>query len=334
MKPTDAIEVEHLVKRYPRAQRDAVDDVSFTVRRGETFGLLGPNGAGKTTVINILTTRALPSAGRATVGAVDVAADPMGARQRIGVVPQMPNLDRSLRVAEILTYHAAYHGVPRRERNERARVLLEELGLAGRATDKLDWFSGGLQQRVMLGRALMHEPEVLFLDEPTNNLDPQSRLFLWDRIRELRERGVTIVLTTHDMEEAARLCDQIAIMDHGRILALDRPEALQRLVPGGTRLEMRVRGAGGQNGDGDRVESALRRLPGVAEVERPASTPSPDGEEAAAVYRLYASDDPGQLLARAAQTVVGERGELVDLHLARPSLEDVFIHLTGSRLRS
>jgi len=328
-----AIEVEHLVKRYARAPRNAVDEVSFTVERGETFGLLGPNGAGKTTVINVLTTRATPSAGRAVVAGVDVAADPMGARQRIGVVPQSPNLDRSLRVAEILTYHAAYHGVPRRERNERARLLLDELGLASRAKDRLDWFSGGLQQRVMLGRALMHEPDVLFLDEPTNNLDPQSRLFLWERIRGLRERGVTVVLTTHDMEEADRLCDRIAIMDHGRVLALDTPEGLKRLIPGGTMLEMRVRGADDAERR-DLVRSALQRLPGVQQVERPAAQPAPDGEPPVAVYRLYAGDDVGTLLASATRAVIAERAELVDLRLARPSLEDVFIHLTGSNLRS
>jgi ABC-2 type transport system ATP-binding protein len=327
---TAAIEVDRLVKRYPRGRSNAVDGVSFTVHRGEAFGLLGPNGAGKTTAINILTTRSLPTAGRARVGGVDVAADPMGARQRIGVVPQTSNLDRSLRVGEILTYHAAYHGVPRRERAERARILLEELGLAERARDRLDWFSGGLQQRVMLGRALMHDPEVLFLDEPTNNLDPQSRLFLWQRIRGLRERGVTVVLTTHDMEEADRLCDRIAIMDHGRVLALDTPEGLKGLIPGGTRLEMRVRAAE----RGDEIQSALARLPGAAGVERAAAAPAQDGVLPATVYRLYASEDPGQLLASAAQTVTREQAELLDLRLSRPSLEDVFIHLTGSNLRS
>src|SRR5215467_16229592 len=196
---TQAIAVEHLVKRYPRAQRNAVDDISFTVRRGETFGLLGPNGAGKTTTIGILTTMVLPSSGRATISGIDVVSDPIGAKQRIAVVPQRNNLDRTLRIDEILTYHAAYHGVPRVERTARAATLLEELGLNARRKEKLGWLSGGLEQRVMLARALMHEPEVLFLDEPTSNLDPQSRLFLWDRIQALRKRGVTIVLTTHDM---------------------------------------------------------------------------------------------------------------------------------------
>jgi ABC-2 type transport system ATP-binding protein len=332
---TPAIEVEHLVKRYPRGRANAVDDVSFAVRRGEAFGLLGPNGAGKTTAIGILTTRVMPSGGRAEVAGVDVVADPIAAKRRIGVVPQMPNLDRSLRVREILTFHAAYHGVPRREREARADVVLEELGLAARGKDKLDWFSGGLQQRVMLARALMHEPEVLFLDEPTTNLDPQSRLFLWERIRTLRERGVTVVLTTHDMEEADRLCDRIAVMDHGRILALDTPEGLRRLIPGGTMLEARVRvpeavAVGAPAAGSERIESALRDVPGVTAVERRPAR----GPDEQAVYRLYATGDPGQLLAGAAQAVVREEAELVDLRLARPTLEDVFIHLTGSNLRS
>jgi len=330
-----AIEVEHLVKRYQRGRSNAVDDVSFTVRRGETFGLLGPNGAGKTTAIGVLTTRVLPSGGRAAVGGVDVVADPIAVRRRIGVVPQSPNLDRSLRVREILSFHAAYHGVPRRERGARADVLLDELGLGARGGEKLDWFSGGLQQRVMLGRALMHEPDVLFLDEPTNNLDPQSRLFLWERIRALGERGVTVVLTTHDMEEADRLCDRIAIMDHGRILALDTPEGLRRLIPGGTMLEVRARvpeavAVGPPVAAAVRVESALGAVPGVTAVERRGAS----GPDETVVYRLYATGEVGQLLASAAQAVVREDAELLDLRFARPSLEDVFIHLTGSDLRS
>jgi ABC-2 type transport system ATP-binding protein len=342
---THAIEVEHLVKRYPKARTNAVDDISFSVRSGETFGLLGPNGAGKTTIIGILTTRALAGGGRARIAGADLRSDPVSVKQRIGVVPQRPNLDRSLRVREILTYHAAYHGVPRREREDRARTLLEELGLAERGNEKLDWFSGGLQQRVMLARALMHEPEVLFLDEPTNNLDPQSRLFLWERIRALRARGVTVVLTTHDMEEADRLCDRIAIMDRGRIVALDTPEGLKRMIPGGTMVEMRVSvpqavvatGGSAPAGSGARAEqvrSALAELPGVASVDITARPASEDGEGEVIVYRLYATEDAGRLLAGAAETVVSQRAGLLDLRLARPSLEDLFIHLTGSKLRS
>ena len=341
---TAAIEVEHLVKRFPRAQRNAVDDISFSVRRGETFGLLGPNGAGKTTTIGILTTMTLPTGGQATIAGVDVVADPIGAKQRIAVVPQRSNLDRSLRVGEILTYHAAYHGISRAERTARANTLLEEFGLGERGKQKLGWFSGGMEQRVMLARALMHEPEVLFLDEPTNNLDPQSRLFLWERIRALHERGVTIVLTTHDMEEADRLCERIAIMDQGRILALDTPDGLKRLIPGGTMLELRVRVpdaviAGHAAEDGatssqdDHFSETLARLPGVTKVERLAGARE-EGQPETFGFRVYASEDAGALLASAAQAVIHEHGELLDLRVARPSLEDVFIYLTGRKLRS
>jgi ABC-2 type transport system ATP-binding protein len=342
---TPAIQVEHLVKRFPRAQRNAVDDISFSVRRGETFGLLGPNGAGKTTTIGILTTMVQPTGGRATIAGVDVVADSIGAKQRIAVVPQRSNLDRTLRVGEILTYHAAYHGVPRSERTARANALLEEFGLGERRKQKLGWFSGGMEQRVMLARALMHEPEVLFLDEPTNNLDPQSRLFLWERIRSLHERGVTVVLTTHDMEEADRLCERIAIMDQGRILALDTPDGLKRLIPGGTMLELRVRVpdaimAGHASEDGstasqhEHFNETLAKLPGVTKVERLAGQAREEGQPETFGFRVYASEDAGTLLASAAQAVIQEHGELLDLRVARPSLEDVFIYLTGRKLRS
>ena len=338
---TQAIEVEHLVKRYPHAPRNAVDDISFSVRRGETFGLLGPNGAGKTTTIGILTTSVLPNSGRATISGIDVVRNPIGAKQRIAVVPQRNNLDRTLRIGEILIYHAAYHGVPRAERTARANTLLEEFGLSARSKEKLGWLSGGLEQRVMLGRALMHEPEALFLDEPTNNLDPQTRLFLWERIQALRKRGVTIVLTTHDMEEADRLCERIAIMDQGRILALDTPDGLKRLIPGGTMLELslRVPGAVGAlraSGDGakdtldEQFHTMLGRLPGVTKVEQLAREDQPE----MLAFRLYASGDAGVLLANAAQAVIQEQGELLDLRFTRPSLEDVFIYLTGRKLRS
>ena len=342
---TAAIEVDHLVKRYRRAQRNAVDDVSFSVRRGETFGLLGPNGAGKTTTIGILTTMALPTGGRATIAGIDVVADSIGAKQRIAVVPQRNNLDRSLRVGEILTYHAAYHGVTRTERLARANTLLAEFGLFERRKEKLGWLSGGLEQRVMLARALMHEPEVLFLDEPTNNLDPQARLFLWERIRVLQERGVTVVLTTHDMEEADRLCGRIAIMDQGHILALDTPDGLKRLIPGGTMLELRIRmpeavGAlrtaeGGTVAMQDeRFHDTLGSLPGVTKVEPVADQPHADGQPETLGFRVYGSADAGVLLASATQAVIEEHAELLDLRFARPSLEDVFIYLTGRNLRS
>lgn len=332
-----AIRVDHLTKRYPRGPVNAVDDVSLEVRRGETFGLLGPNGAGKTTLVDILTTAALPTAGRATLAGADVGADPICARKRLGVLPQRPNLDLSLRLDEILTYHATYHGVPRGLRKARATELLQELGLADRAQDRIIFLSGGLQQRVLLARALMHDPQVLFLDEPTTNLDPQSRLFLWDRIRALRQRGVTVLLTTHDMEEAERLCDRVAIMDRGRIVALDTPERLQRLIPGATKLELHVTPGDGapSAASADLVGDALRRLPGITQVDGPASESGGDGAPRPTVYRVYGDrGDAGKLLANASQAVVATGATLRDLRLARSTLEDVYIHLTGRTLRA
>src|SRR5271165_3487841 len=241
MTETPAIDVHNLVKQYPKSKTNAVDGASFSVRKGEVFGLLGPNGAGKTTTIGVLITSVIPTSGRATILGHDVTKDPIATKQLIAIVPQTSNLDRSLRAKDILTYHAAYHGVPRRERQARAKSLLTEMGLADRANDKISRYSGGMAQRMMIARALMHSPEVLFLDEPTNNLDPQSRLFLWDRIRELNQRGLTILLTTHDMDEADRLCERIAVMDCGKILVDDTPAALKKIIPGGTALEVRIR---------------------------------------------------------------------------------------------
>src|SRR2546421_1087700 len=236
-----AIEVMNLVKRYPKAKSKAVDGISFMVRRGEIFGLLGPNGAGKTTTISILTTGAMPTEGTMRIMGIDVVANPVRARQRLALVPQKSNLDKRLRARELLLFHASYHAVPRSLREARADALLAKFGLLERAKDNVNHFSGGMAQRLMLARALMHTPDVLVLDEPTNSLDPQSRLFLWDRIRWLNAHGMTILLTTHDMDEAEQLCDRIAIMDQGRILVLDTMDALQKLVPGGTSLELRIR---------------------------------------------------------------------------------------------
>lgn len=338
-----AIEVNNLVKRYPKAAANAVDDVSFTVGRGEIFGLLGPNGAGKTTTIGILTTNVVPSSGSARIMNIDVSRDPMGVKQRISIVPQRSNLDLQLSAREILTFHASYHGVPRAERNARADLLLTEFGLKGRASEKIRHYSGGMAQRIMIARALMHTPEVLFLDEPTNNLDPQTRLFLWERIRTMQERGITIVLTTHDMEEASRLCGRIAIMDHGRILACNTPDQLETRVPGGTALELQVKTparvlVGVGQGISDRLadepsfQSALAILPGVTRVEEIRLSNEAEEQADLTIFRLYSEDAPA-LIPQAIHVMAEWNIQLRDLHLTRPSLEDVFIHLTGRNLR-
>jgi ABC-2 type transport system ATP-binding protein len=183
----------------------ALDGISFEVSRGEFFGLLGPNGAGKTTTIGILTTRVLPTDGVAQIEGIDVARDPVSVKHRIGVVPQVNNLDRALTAKEILLFHAEYFGVPKQERQERARRLLERFELTERADEKITSWSGGMAQRLKIGRALMHDPAILFLDEPTTGLDPQARRAMWDLLTELNQKGLTILLTTHYMEEADQL---------------------------------------------------------------------------------------------------------------------------------
>jgi ABC-2 type transport system ATP-binding protein len=329
-----AVEVLDLVKRYPKSPVNAVDGVSFSVPRGEVFGLLGPNGAGKTTTVGMLTTRVRPTGGTARVGGVDVVGDPVGARQQVAVVPQRSNLDRSISIRDNLIFHAAYHGVPARERVERADELLDQFGLLDRSGDKPDFFSGGQSQRVMIARALMHAPRVLFLDEPTTGLDPAARLFVWDRLRELRDSDVTLVLTTHDMDEAALLADRVGIMDHGHLLALDTPDALISSLEGEGTLELTA----DQAADGAVVD-ALAALAGVERVETvqvaaesgAAEAPAPGSQPLR--VRLYLTGDAALHVAPAA-AVLGEHGlALQDVKLGTPTLEDVFIHLTGRTLR-
>ena len=328
-----AVAVVDLVKRSPKSSVNAVDGLSFEVQAGEVFGLLGPNGAGKTTTVGVLTTRARVTSGRASVGGVDVVRDPVRARRQFAVVPQRNNLDRSLSIRNNLVFHAAYHGIPGREREARADELLEQFGLLERADSKPDFFSGGQAQRVMIARALMHAPRVLFLDEPTTGLDPAARLFVWDRLRELERGGVTIVLTTHDMDEAAALATRVGIMDRGKLLALDTPAALMRSLPGRTTLELGT-DAGTESSEG--VIAALAELPGVERVEQvqaPVDNPGGNGSAAEIRVRLYVSGDAPPLVAPAA-TLLGREGRtLTDVRLGTPTLEDVFIHLTGRTLR-
>jgi ABC-2 type transport system ATP-binding protein len=317
-----AVEVEGLEKRYPKAPANAVDGVSFTVDRGEVFGLLGPNGAGKTTTIGVLTTRVRLSAGVARVVGVDVTTDAVRARSMLAVVPQRNNLDRSLSIRQNLTFHAAYHRVPAAERNRRADELLDLFGLTDRANSKVDFVSGGQAQRIMIARAMMHTPQVLFLDEPSTGLDPAARLFVWDRIRDLREQGVTIVITTHDMDEAATLAERVGIMDRGHLLALDTPAALTRSLPGKTTLEIAMAGADGS------LEPALQTLEALAGVERLERLEQSDGH-----VRLYVTGEAPMMVAPVATALQTYGITLSDVKIGEPSLEDVFIGLTGRALR-
>jgi ABC-2 type transport system ATP-binding protein len=321
-----ALSVRELVKTYPGTRKsppvEAVRGISFEVQQGEFFGLLGPNGAGKSTTLGCITTLVRPTSGRIEVDGVDVARDPMAVKRRIAVVPQGRNLDRDLTVREVLTYHGRYFGLRAAEREERADRLLRELQVAEKADAKPLTLSGGLQQRVMIARALMHDPKVLLLDEPTTGLDPQARRLLWETLRGLHREGLTVILTTHYMEEADRLCERLAIVDHGRILTIDTPAALKRTLPGGQILDVWVQGRAP-------LAPRLGALPGVLRVERvERAEDDEDGER----LRLFV--DPGDgLLDRVLQTVRGEGADLRHVSLTAPSLEDVYIHLTGKELR-
>ena len=325
-----AVEVVDLVKRYPKAPGNAVDRLSFEVTEGEVFGLLGPNGAGKTTTVGVLTTRVVPTSGLARVAGLNVRTEAVAVCARLAVVPQRVNLDRSLGVRDNLVFHAAYHGVGRAERNARADELLERMGLTGKAKAIADDLSGGQAQRVMIARALMHRPEVLFLDEPSTGLDPQARLFVHDQIAGLRAEGITVVLTTHDMDEAHKLSDRVGIVDHGTLLALDTPDALVRGLPGGATVEVvAVPGTGGA----ETLRTALSGVDGVARVEAPPGRTPSEPDDPAVAVRLSVTCDPATLLAPVVD-LLGRHGAVVrDVSLGEATLEDVFIDLTGKDLR-
>jgi ABC-2 type transport system ATP-binding protein len=292
----------------------ALQALTLEVGSGEFFGVLGPNGAGKTTAISILTTRARPTDGHARVAGRDVVREPVLVRRRIGVVPQRPNPDSSLTVRENLLVHASFFGVPRAEAERRADALLERTGLADRARALPQQTSGGQQQRLMIARALIHDPHILFLDEPTMGLDPQARMLTWELLRELHAAGRTIVLTTHYMEEADRLCDRIAILDQGRVLALGTPAELKKQAPGGTMIELSVAG------EAAAVEPLAREVAGVERIEARNGT--------LRAYATHGAEAAAELLR------VAERGgqRVTGLNIAPPSLETLFISLTGRKL--
>jgi len=292
----------------------ALESLDLDIGVGEFFGLLGPNGAGKTTAIGILTTRVRPTSGKAAVAGADVVEDSVRVRQMIGVVPQRPNADLSLNVLENLQFHSAYFGIPFDVATKRAYELLERLGLSDKAGAKMAEMSGGQQQRLMIVRALMHEPDIIFLDEPTVGLDPQARLGLWDILRDLHDRGRTIVMTTHYMEEADKLCDRLAIIDRGRLLALDTPRALRDKAPGGTLLELVL--------DGDAMPAAelAEAIAGISRVE------ARDG-----TLRAH-SDRGGRVLPALIEVAESTGRTVTDIHLLQPSLETLFVSLTGRKL--
>jgi len=294
----------------------ALNGITLDIAPGEIFCLLGPNGAGKSTTVGILTTRVRPTSGEAFLGDYEVWNNQVVVKRLIGVVAQRPNLDFNLTAREILTFHGAYFGLTSHERGKRAEALLERFKLTDRADQMVRGFSGGMMQRLSIARAMMHDPQVLFLDEPSAGLDPQTRLLLWEIIREYNASGKTILLTTHNMEEADALCQRLAIVDHGRVIALGTPRELKASVPGGFLLRLRF---------GPHSPEFLKRfetLSGVREVR------GTDGSGA----DLYA-DRGGSLVPEVANVASAAGVELLDVHISEPSLENLFLHHTGRSLR-
>jgi len=310
------IQTVDLTKVYPGADFKAVDGLNLEVKRGEIFGLLGPNGAGKTTTAGILTTRVIPTSGHAYVAGMDVVAQPVLVKQIIGTVSQTNTLDRQLNVWENLYFHGRLFGIGAAESRKTADELLDRLQLSKFAKASVYALSGGMAQRLMVARSIFHRPAVLFMDEPTAGLDPQGRLALWDILRELNADGQTILLTTHYMEEADRLCNRVAIMDHGRILALDTPAGLKQGLGADTLVT--VKAAGDRNVLAQVLE---RDLDGVTRVRQ-----TEDSVE------LHVRGGQ-RLLARVMEVAEKEGFDIADLSVSEPSLETVFISLTGRELR-
>jgi len=309
------IQAEALTKIYP-GDIKAVDSLDLTVQRGEIFGLLGPNGAGKTTTAGMLTTRVIPTSGRALVGGIDVVAHPALAKRLIGVVPQSNTLDRSLSVWNNLYFHGRFFGMSAKQSRARSDQLLEQFRLSERAKAPVLALSGGMAQRLMVARAVMHNPSILFLDEPTAGLDPQSRIALWEILSELHRDGQTILLTTHYMEEADQLCDRLAIVDHGKMLALGTPTELKDATGIDTQVLVSVAG------DPDRVATLL-----AAEVDGATEANVVDGKVVLGVKGAKGVLPAVVLLAE-------KHGfDVTDLSATEPTLETVFIKLTGKDLR-
>ncbi len=326
--PDEVIAVRGLSKVYPQRGNGsgpelvAVDNLELSVNRGEIFGLLGPNGAGKTTTVGMLTTRVTPTSGEAIVNGVDVVADPARAKRDIGVVPQANTLDRSLTVWENLYFHGRYFGMSGWEASEAADDLLGKFRLKSKAKAEVHHLSGGMAQRLMVARAILHRPAVLFLDEPTAGLDPQSRLALWEIVSRLNQEGQTILLTTHFMEEADRMCDRVAIMDQGRILALDTPARLKQ--SSAKRAGPKQASGGGPSGTAAEVKMWLTRYldavtPPAGGRKGTGSSEGPEDRQKIRAVAIEAAERLGPLFA--------------SLQTDEVTLETVFIDLTGRELR-
>jgi ABC-2 type transport system ATP-binding protein len=310
----DAIEVDHVTKKF--GDFTAVNDVSFSVAHQEIFGLLGPNGAGKTTLIRILTTLTPPTSGTARIGGFDIRADPNGVRNTLGVIPQAFTSDPEMTAKENMAIHAKLYGVPANRRDALIDELLDSVELLKFRDALVGTFSGGMRRRLEIARGLVHSPKIMFLDEPTTGLDPVSRTHVWEMIRLLRDRSeLTILLTTHYMDEADKLCDRIAIVDHGKLAALDTPTRLKDSIPGTEIVEAEFQGA---PSDWAEQLRGLASVTGVTEHDDVVHITSHDGPATVAALMD---------LARSRKVTVKK------VSVQSTTLDDVFLHYTGTALR-
>jgi ABC-2 type transport system ATP-binding protein len=310
-----AIEVVHITKKF--GDFTAVNDISFNVADGEIFGLLGPNGAGKSTLIRMMTTLIEITAGVARIAGHDVSKEPDAARHMIGVIPQAMTSDLDLTVEENLNIYAKLYGVPARARKRAVDELLETVELNQWRSAQTKTLSGGMRRRLEIARGLVHSPKIFFLDEPTTGLDPVSRVAVWEMLTKLRQhRQLTMLITTHYMDEADRLCDRIAIVDHGKLVALDTPMQLKATVPGTNVIEAQF-----ENAPAD-WEDRLRRLTDVQDV-------NPLGQ---GMYRIL-SDNGSLTTTDLVQQALAAAVRVKSLSVQNTTLDDVFVHYTGRQLR-
>jgi ABC-2 type transport system ATP-binding protein len=311
----NAIEVEHIVKRY--GDFTAVDDISFQVRDGEIFGLLGPNGAGKSTLIRMMTTLIPITAGTARVGGHDVQKDPDAARRVIGVIPQALTSDLDLTIEENLNIYAKLYDVPAKKRKAAIDELLQLVDLTKWRNAQTKTLSGGMRRRLEIARGLVHSPQIFFLDEPTTGLDPVSRVAVWEMLTNIKtHRKLTILITTHYMDEADRLCDRVAIVDHGKLVALDTPAALKASVPGSNVIEVQF-----ENPPAN-WEERLKNLSAVTSVQN----------ESAGMFRVLSSNG-SQTTTELVEAAVQAGLQVKSLSVQNTTLDDVFVHYTGRQLR-
>ena len=314
MQKDKAIEVFGITKRY--GPITAVDNVSFDVVEGEIFGFLGPNGAGKTTIIRILTTLLKPSEGSAKVACCDVAKEPEKVRREIGVVPQAMTSDLDLTGFENMDIYGRFYGISSKERKERIKYLLEMVGLSARARDLVAAYSGGMRRRLEVARVLVHRPKILFLDEPTIGLDPQSRHVVWNFLRKLREEdSITVFLSTHYMEEAEMLCSRVAIIDSGKIIAIGSPDELKSQIPGNDIISLTLENL---------LEGIVIKIKDLKFVHK---VNIEDNS-----IRVYV-DNGAQNLPLLIDEVKSSGGKVLSATVHEQSLEDVFIHHTGKSIR-